>query len=490
MLINSDNLLLRYYCIQVLERIHRMESLLFAARPYATAADDGLLSTLSDHVGAIRTEFFTILEGLGDPQDELNEYTYTSVLQFAGSCFRGIDEAHLQLRHLRGKWTQPETPVFIKALFGPILGTEKKTMRLGVVPSDEYVFEAADVSNYLSTASAETPTLFLPKLEAGNPLHWGTLVHEMGHALADAVAKVFEDPAVDGYAQDAAGFQPKNLEMLRNWSEEFYCDALAIKLLGPAYLASFADFLVLPGTRSDLLSWSSTHPAPRWRVSTMSELLRKSSINQYVAFEAPLAPEWGDLGSFFTALYHGRASRKLALRRTPVPQAELDVRAFDELILPKILALPEAYSGTFLDARKLPILSARLRRGVPIGTSRLCDLGDARAAEREASENLRALGGAVAEGAGGVHRISGPLSKLQEAVREVPSTIPEIINSGWLYKVEHIYFPAMMELNSFSEMQGQMFANKLIELDGLLRISIETASLAQILQAPISKSVP
>jgi hypothetical protein len=77
-------------------------------------------------------------------------------------------------------------------------------------------------------------------------------------------------------------------------------------------------------------------------------------------------------------------------------------------------------------------------------------------------------------------KLNKSLAAVRARVREAPCTIAEIVNAGWLYKCEQIYADAAARIQKFDIDNGmdEEFALKLLNLDNLLRNSIETSYLA------------
>jgi hypothetical protein len=471
-----------------------MEALLRSAREGTSRSDRNVVRTFIEHLQSIKTGFLSLFPGLGNPEEDLDGPTAASLLKHADACFSDIDQMHLHLSFLSSRWSMPESNVFVRALFDPVQSSESIPRKVSIVLSDTYMFEELELSSYLSEGGnthrvilPSAPTLLLPKLEAGNPLHWGTLVHELGHALSDAPRNWLKSEPVFAHIESIVGDKPATI--VESWAEEFYCDFLGLRLLGPAYLLSFVDFLVLPGIKSNLLSATRTHPFARERVNSMATAIKIAQVQ--VPFTAPLNGQWGDVSEFAADLFNHRCRAGKEHLGDRGANPEIDARAFEALVKRPLL---EKFGGSPspLNAKRLHLLIARLKRGVPIGSLPQFQINDSQVEMDDTIKRLRqdlmedtikrSREELVEHDALPDPRISSAIQMLQDGIKEEPVSISEIINAGWLFKLEHVYNPLIQRLHEV-EIESETangFAEKLAQLDGLLRNSIETSYLGSL----------
>ncbi|MFC1817117.1 hypothetical protein ACFL0M_14545 [Thermodesulfobacteriota bacterium] len=326
--------------------------------------------------------------------------------------------------------------------------------------------------------SDKKPTLFLPKIEFENPLQWATLVHEMGHAVPDNISKLLSKEDYDNICSGSKTDQ----EIFKNWAEEIFCDLLSLHLLGPAYLASFIDFVTVKGHKL-LENFSVTHPPPRYRIWLMCCVLRKKGIS--ANFSTSISGE-NDLSNFFYALFENRCEvRRIYFKDFPLSmntdKINIDARLFwnrMEEIVEKFVPFNESIPP--FDQNKFKHLVSRLEKNIPIGAYSSSNLSD----NTITIECLNDIEKIISTEKDEQNNIEAKLKKAFDTIRERPCTIAEIINAGWLYKCEKIYLQTINILNRFDKEQQNIFKDKLYRLDGLLRNSIETSYLTQLFYRP------
>jgi hypothetical protein len=476
---------LRYWYVQVFERILRMEGLLRLAREGTSRSDRNVVRTFAQHLQSIKHNFMSLFPGLGDPSEELDAPTAASLLKHADACFSDIDQMHFHLSFLSSRWSMPESNVFVRALFDPVQSRAAIPRKISIVLSDTYMFEELELASYLSESAnsprvilRSAPTLLLPKLEAGNPLHWGTLVHELGHALSENLRNWLKSETVSAHIEEIVGDKPRSIA--ENWAEEFFCDFLGLQLLGPAYLLSFVDFLVLPGIKANLLSPTRTHPFARERVNSMATAMKIAGVE--VPFTSPLNDEWGDISEFAAELFNHRCRAGKVHLGDKGTAPEIDAREFEERVKRPLL---KEFGGSpcNLNAQRLHLLITRLERGVPIGSLPQFQITNSGAEMQDTINRLREK--LASEDAPADADISQAIQMLQDGIREEPVSISEIINAGWLFKLGHLYDPMIKRVHALKPKHAEEFAQALSHLDALLRNSIETSYLGALFR-PVS----
>ncbi|MEW5926630.1 MAG: hypothetical protein AB1941_04040 [Gemmatimonadota bacterium] len=458
----------------------RMEALLESSGSVAHPTDARVVQAFLKQIGKTKEELLEIVPVLGSIEAELDDHAYGAFLKFVSASLHNIVYMHQHLSFVNTRWTPQETDVFLKAVFAPLEATSGIRRPLSVVPSNSYMFEETDLSSYLlqrdtNPGDGATPTLFLPKLEASNPLQWGTLVHEMGHAFSEPIRTFLKSRDVEKDILVIVGQRPQNVGVVLRWAEEIFCDLLAVRLLGPAYLASFVDFIVVLAASEGILSPSYTHPFPQWRVGIISDHLKEANVSRLVRLTRSQR-QWPDLVRFFIELFEERSWAERRYLGGTGERAVIDVRELDDRIIRHLPELLPQGDLTAIKETKLPLLRDRLLRRIPIATVSIFEETKNKPA---ALQRLRALQESLRSADG--QDVEAELAYLQEGVRERPCSVAEIVLAGWLHKVEDLYFPAIMELEAFTRKQGEEFAGQVLQLDGLLRTSIESAYLATIL---------
>src|ERR1041385_498013 len=120
-----DSLILRLVSVQVLEKILRFERFLKTSLSLVQRSDREVIQTFATHVTQVKQNFYFFAKQLGPGDVALPVHTQKSILRSVASCFHAIDELHLHLSYVKGQWTCPETAVFVKALFEPLIGATK-----------------------------------------------------------------------------------------------------------------------------------------------------------------------------------------------------------------------------------------------------------------------------------------------------------------------------------------------------------------------------
>ena len=161
---------------------------------------------------------------------------------------------------------------------------------------------------------ADRPSVSLPKIERDNPLYWANLVHECGHIDEEGVAGLLA-----GGDLIPAALEPDKREVLESWTEEFYCDLFAVKVLGPAYLASFAANSLIASGQDGGDYGSTSHPPDIVRLCLMQRQLEKKGLT--IPLSGELA-EYRDIARmFYLANEHRWELERLHLAIAPPDDA-------------------------------------------------------------------------------------------------------------------------------------------------------------------------
>lgn len=465
------NLVEKILCIDVLEKISRMQRFLRLEPDVARQQGTEVLSIFVMALDGILDNLNPILRRLSEDV-QLDEWETLAMLRRLSDIVNSVDELHLQLQFVHGAWVRPETRVFIRSILD-FIPQGRRPERVSVILSNSYSFEESDLSSYfeyaLSTTNVrvairrETPTVFLPKIERDNPLNWANLVHECGHADYEGISELFRERRIIPDQVDNA-----TKDVLRRWAEEIYCDVFATQVLGPAYLASFATFALARAGAGGAEITSETHPADIVRICIIREVLENNNLT------IPLAVQWqnyGDIASLFYNLLEERTKldRKYVGYMRPWPQPPVVLHDFVDAVCEEIDQLTSlSRQLTPKDFSRIrPLVVRRLARGIPI-------------ASYPSSEIPGSLGQNSSS------KKVADFDKLKEAVQEHRTSLWEIVNAGWLHKIEIIYPSAFaMFFIPTNIPLREMVANwgkELEATDRLLLKSIESSEIQRLME--------
>lgn len=462
-----------------------MELFLDRALNSVPSSDKDVVNAFIDYLARIKAEFYSVFQCFSSDEMELTENMYEALLRHISSCFHDLDELHIELSYIHGHWTPPEAFVFVKSLFAPLKQIATGKNKLSVVLSDTYMFEEFDLRQYLYGGTAksldpysQTPTLLLPKLEFENPLQWGTMVHEMGHAFYEPSNSIFNEDEINEMSKGSTLAK----KVINNWTEEIYCDLLSLHLLGPAYLVSFVEFITIIGSEGLLESFSDTHPPPRFRIVLMWQVIKNKGLESKLI--NPLNTKHIELADFYYELFEERckAERKYFGPSIKTKGAlSFDMNVFRNRIeerVEKIIPLDKKNS-TF-NIEKFKFLYKRLKKGVPIGAFSNDILNGN---DEQYLTKLQEIDRIVNE----TPNVYNPdVEKLLETVfnrvSEEPCSTAEIINTGWLFKIEKIYKNLIDNIRDISPSNELNFKEDIRAMDALLKNSIETSFLTQLLR--------
>lgn len=473
-----DDVHARFLGVQVLEKLLRIERLLNSAK--GTAAADDAVRAFRGNLGQIRQDLHRAMACLRPVEEETPPLLWGPVLRTFNSCLTKLTYLHTHLGYLAGPLAIPETKSFLQGLLSTLPLTPG-AKRPTVIYSDVYMFEEADLVRYLGFEAAESkaveeevPALFLPKAEAENPLLWAILVHEMGHTQANPLDQILDAAELSRLeGEDGAAGR----EICANWAGEIFADLFSLHLLGPAYLAAFCDFNTVLGPEERLEEASVTHPFPRMRVCLMNDVLVQREI--VAEFKEPLFDKWTDLGRFFYAFFEAMCDLQSDLSGEDPSEYgtfPLNIRRFRNEVDGSVGKLVPAIPP--FDQARFSVLRDRLRIGVPIAS--VSGL-NAESTVEEAMEALKVARKAAGKASTAQGKGTEALRLAQEHVEETPCTIAEIINAGWLFKCEQIYAPMIRRMHQLTQVDEDRFERDLRTLDAILRNSIETAHLHQLL---------
>lgn len=458
-------------CIEVLEKISRMQRFLLSEPDASRRQGTEVIGVFLKALEGILDNLAPILARLSKDL-ELEKWERVAIVRRLSDIFNSVDELHAQLQFVYGAWVRPETYVFIRNVL-EFIPSDRRPKKVSVILSNRYSFEESDLSSYfeyvLSTTNipvdfkSESPTVFLPKIERDNPLNWAILAHECGHIDHEGIKNVLQQPEIIPTEANT-----RERDILLRWAEEIYCDLLATKILGPAYLASFATFaFIVAGTGGSEIH-TETHPADIVRVCIIQEVLQKNDLKVDMTKQRL---NCDDVASFFYNLLEERTKldRKYFHLTAQQPQPPLRLQEFVDAICEQVDRVALNRQLTLKDFARIGSLSKRLSKGIIIGSYQKSGV------TKQVEENFS-------------KKRFDPqkLNEAKEAVQESRTLLWEIVNAGWLHKIESVY-PSALEL--FFTPNATLLKEKLISwgeeiesIDRLLLKSIESSEIQKLME--------
>lgn len=466
-----NNHLEKLICVELLEKISRMQRYLLSEPDVSRHQSKEVSGIFLKALDGILDDLTSFVEKLSNDL-KLGEYEKIAIIRRFESVFNSVDALHAQLKYIYGTWVRPESHIFIENVLY-FIPTERRPRKVNIVLSNRYSFEEGDFSAYLKgilneigmpvDIQSKIPILFMPKIEWDNPLNWAILAHECGHIDRAGIQKTI---------QLLSTINIDSKEMIERWAEEIYCDIFAANILGPAYLASFTTFALLKNRAGESDTHTQTHPADIIRLSVMQEIFKKNKIK--VAISKSKLSHANDVSSFFNNILEERIELDRRgwptyTHKPPVPPFVLQQfvdKIYDEV--DKIANLNQQL--TLKDFSRIKYLSEkRLSKGITIGSYRNHDLAE------EFKKHLSSK-----------EFCEKDLDAAKMAAQESRTLIWEIINTGWLHKIENVY-PRAIEM--FFSKKGKKLKEKLKEwdvelksIDRLLLKSIESSEIQRLME--------
>jgi len=467
------NYLEKILCVEVIEKILRMKRFLDPGplNPYSHGAD--IISTFLKALNATTKNLNLIIERLSE-EVVLDECERASTIRQLSEVFESIDKLHLQLQYIHGEWVRSEIYNFIDSTL-EFIPADRSPKKVNVILSNLYTFLETDLSTYIEDllipininegSNKEAPTVFLPKIERDNPLNWAILAHECGHIDIQGISNLLDHSNIIPADTDL-----NTKKILQSWLEEIYCDVFATKILGPSYLASFATFAIMVSGAGGCEYPTRLYPPDIVRIAIVKQVLKKSELkislkkNEF---------DCDDLTSLFFKLLEERAKiidrqhffsveRRLDLKLEYGDFVDDVCEKVDEVIvLNQELNLK--------DFARIDKLTERISDGITIGS--YPDPKKIEDAERK-------------YGKGKIE--TDDLDDAKNSVQESRVLLWEIVNAGWLHKVEHIY-PRAFEL--FFQKDKKIPSKELNDwgdiiegVDKLLLKSIEASEIHRVME--------
>lgn len=452
-----------------LEKIIRMEVYLNDVVLQATEDEIKIVEFYKNIIQKIKTQLENSADSLKTYHDgKIPEEIFTTYikncLNVSGKIRIFHDEFLLYLPTLK---TRTETYTFLKNLLQEII--EIKT-EPAIVLTDIYNYEERNISQSLKEKGIiegeiqEQIIIGLPKTEKDNPLMWTILVHEIGHALAENkdYLNISNRIVKEGITDKRIDYSHQTI--LINWIKEIISDLLSIRVMGPSYVYSFIFYNLLI---SDLDAFSSTHPSPKDRILIMMSTLEKKG------FELTCIKDLYDLicqrqkqtKNFISVI---DTCPECGIKIDPIPDIEKIKEEFCQLVDFSVKILNEIEVREFtpdniVNGKKL---AENLNNFIPISSSKKMNDTD-----------LKKLYSSF-------NKETNDVYSLLEKFEEKPNSVSEIINAGWLHKINNSYsefikyfFDNNDENNNTFDKKYENYKNYLIKNDVLLLKSLEIADM-------------
>lgn len=168
-------------------------------------------------------------------------------------------------------------------------------------------------SNFPEEPGTESFHVSIPRVDATNPLHWPTMMHEVAHSLFPS-----PDDSGSGLYREFVNWIPRDLTQkvdllnikLESWLTEVWCDIFAALVMGPSFLFSqYAAFIANTPVHGSI---SAGHPPNAFRLRLVSnflshryQIVKDLSLSEPIADAIAAVEYWDrrnniDVGSNFT----------------------------------------------------------------------------------------------------------------------------------------------------------------------------------------------
>jgi hypothetical protein len=460
-------------CVEILEKILRFRRYLLSQ--YSSSKTEGkeVVSLFISSLESTQNELFNIIEFL-NRKSVLTNTEKATILRRLSNAFITLLKLHDQLQLIYGSWVRPETHTFINEVTS-FFPADRKPKKINIVLTNEYNFLEGNLTwlfddilnnqNISTLLREENPTVFLPKIDYDNPLNWAILAHECGHTDTSGIRKILK----------RSNLIPSNLiddykSILESWIEEIYCDILASRVLGPAYLASFCTYaLLISGIDGNEKSYKS-HPANIVRITIIQEYLERLNI------KVPFSKEFfncKDLGNYYYEMLekYNEIGRKYLNSHVSQETLPFDLTEIIDIISEEVDEFVNLKKNLRIeDFQRIQILKERLSKGITIASyQEISNLEKARQNYPEKNVTIPELNDA------------------KIALQETRTNLWEIINAGWVNKIENLV-PKTLDLffttspNNNPKEALDIFTYELQKYDNVLLKSIESSEIFKIME--------
>lgn len=410
-IVESKNFLFKYLTLELFEKLYRLHKYIKTCKIYDKRNnDERIISLFELSIKFIASEVNELCIELSD---EISDEEKFAIVLKISQHSKAISKIHEELKNLHSSWILPEIKTFTNEILAESSVVENN---IYIILSDHYSFLERNLGKkfdsvlkevYSKSENAsllpENHSFILPKIEFSNPLNWTIIVHEAGHLQTDIINKLRNNPDIL-----PGKVQILNEKILKNWAEEIYCDVYAISILGPAYFLSFVTFALLSPIDYGIATNSDLHPSVIVRATIMKNYLKDNSL----LFKDGVIKDYTDI--FYTCL----VNQKGILNDEPKTTIE-GLTKFNSNLRKSIKELHlNKFSITEAESNRVKSLLTNLKSGIPIGSVGTSTLSDV--------SNLIGKADLTPE----------DIEKLKSSVSERGTTIWEILNTGWVYKLE------------------------------------------------------
>ena len=376
---------------------------------------------------------------------------------------RAITTIHEELKNLHSSWILPEVKTFTNEIINSALKDE-----INIILSDNYSFLESNLGKkfedsleivYGSTNQfklSDNHSFILPKIEFSNPLNWTIIVHEAGHLQNEDIRKLRDNPDII-----PDNIQSLNENIIKNWAEEIYCDIYATSLLGPAYFISFVSFALLSTMDFGISANSSKHPSVIIRASIIINYLTDNNL----VFKS----SWG-INDYCYQFYEYLIDQNTIFK----DDSQDTIKGLTKFNRNLRKAIKELNLNSFSigneDALRISNLLSNLKNGIPIGS--VHNIGEIKLKYLLNKNDLT----------------NDELNQLKYLTSERRCKIWEILNVGWIFKLENcckigesIFFN---EINIKEDIIDKIdrYGNVIDSLDERLLSSINTSQIIKIIE--------
>lgn len=412
--IKSKNFLIKYLILELFEKLYRMTKYINTCEKFDRKNNnDKIIALFKESIEIVGKEVEKLCADVNTDLDPNAKFAYT--LKISQNA-KAIIRIHEQLKNLHSSWILPEIKTFTSEIT-----KENRLFKedINIILSDDYSFlernlgtqfEKSLVKVYGETSEARTfsdnHSFILPKIEFSNPLNWTIIAHEAGHLLEQEISAIRDNPLII-----PDGIQSIEVTKIKNWAEEIFCDIYATSILGPAYFISFVSFALLRTMDFGISSNSDHHPSILIRASIIANYLSESNL----FFDS----EWGIedyCDTFYDCLMEQQSIFRDESKR--IEGLTKFVHSLREEIKKLELNLFAISSD---DAARIKSMVESLENGVPIGSVFDNNKADI-SYELEKEEVID----------------KEKLNQLKALMSERAAKTWEILNAGWVFKLENL----------------------------------------------------
>lgn len=456
----SKNFIFKYLVLELFEKLYRLNKYIDTCEKFDRKNNtDKIILLFKNSIEIIGREINDLCTEVDSNLSNADKFAY--ILKISQHSI-AIKKIHEELKNLHSSWILPEIKTFSNEILTdkPLLQNE-----INIILTDNYTFlernlgkkfksslQQVYTTSEFSDVISDNHSFILPKIEFSNPLNWTIIVHEAGHLQESVIENLKNNPDIM-----PDGIQTHNENIIKNWAEEIFCDIYAISLIGPAYFISFVSYALLSTLTYGIASNSDVHPSVLVRATIMINYLKDNKLE--------FKGDWG-LDDYSKLFYDHLMLQNDILKETPKMSIE-GLTKFNRNLRKAIKELSlNNFSIDEADSKRIHHLVTKLREGIPIGSVRnYFDSND---------NDFRSFEG---------------LKILKKRVSERSSTIWEILNAGWIYKIEdscqkgaNIFFSPARKDDAILE-KIREYGGVIDYLDDRLLSSINSSQIIKIIEA-------